>query len=175
MMPRPLVLVLSALACALFFSGCFQPPEDDRPARLAKMRDQVTTSFFVGSLIYVCVGLMGPTVSENARLWAASQFKLSSKNQIALAWLLYAVAIGLTLWITFKSEYLTPSWPSVIILLAGTFYSFLGEVIPSLRTGEVNRRKLGVGQIKSFFMLIAIFYVIMKFLSPEGLGDLKAA
>jgi hypothetical protein len=167
--------LLAALAFAFFLTGCIQSAEQDRQFRLSKMREQVTISFFVGAIVYVCAGLLGPSVTERGRLWAAEKFKLSTNDQITFAYWIYGALVVGTLVVTGISEHLRPTFMAVIVLLGGTFYSFKCHVIPGLQTGDVNRRKMAVGQIKSFFMLIVIFYIIMKFLSPEGMGQIKAA
>ena len=167
--------LLAAVAFALFLTGCIQSAEEQRQIKLSKMREQVTISFLVGAIVYVCAGLMGPTVSERGRQWAAEKFRLSTADQITAAYWIYGACVIATLVATVFSDHLRPTFMAVMILLAGTFYSFKCHVIPGLLKGDVNRRKMAVGQIKSFFMLIVIFYIIMKFLSPEGMGQIKAA
>lgn len=167
------ILVAGCFSISVLLCGCTSE-EEKREIRLQELRERVTASFLLGAIGYIAIGLMGPSVAEKGRKWVVGRFHLSTAAQIALAGGIYALAILVVILFCIFDKYLRSGIPAVILLLGATVYPFFGHVIPSLRTGDVQQRKAAVGQIKSFLMLIFIFYVILHFLSPEGFGEIQA-
>lgn len=147
--------------------------EYERNTKLEAIKEDLKEAFLLGTIIYVSIGLAGPAVAEGARKIVTQRFHLSPKAQIKLAASLYlAVMSSFFIFSILNKDLRTVIWP-VILLLAATAYPFFIHVIPSIKTEEKMRRKAAVAQIKAFLMLILIFYIILKTLSPEGFGSIQ--
>lgn len=182
---RRLAITIAIGLSVFAVTGCFEGLKDDaikdyqrqveaaRVAKLIELRGRLSSSFFIGAIGYVCIGLLGPTVAERFRRVVAEKFKMSTKDQVALAKGAYWTVIVVVLLFSLFNHHLGTVRPAVWLLLGGTAYPFFVHVIPSLELNDKMRRKAAVGQIKSFLMLIFIFYVILRFLSPGGFGDIK--
>jgi hypothetical protein len=146
-----------------------------REAKLGQLRSQVSTSFFFGAVGYVCIGLLGPSAAELGRRLVVTRFKLSIEYQVAIAKFSYGILVGVGFFLSLTNSQLRAVQPAVWLLLGATSYPFFVHVIPSLEAGDKMRRKAGVAQIKSFAMLIFVFYIVLRLLSPEGLGEIKVS
>lgn len=185
MMPRNLIIALMLALAALALTGCYEEEkkkavedyqrqvEQVRVAKLHELRGRLSSSFFIGAIGYVCIGLLGPSLAEGTRKVVADQFKLSIEDQVSLAKGVYWTTVVIVVLFSFFNTHLGAVRPAVWLLLGGTAYPFFVHVIPSLEAADKLRRKAAIGQIKSFLMLIFIFYVILRFLSPDGFGDIK--
>jgi Na+/phosphate symporter len=162
---------------ASLLSGCeghyHDKAERARIAKLSELRKQVSSAFLLGAIGFVCIGLLGPTVTEASRKYVAEQFRLSISDQVFLAKALYWSGISVVLVFSLFNAHLKNVQPAVWLLLGATAYPFFVHVIPSLEAGDKMQRKAAVAQIKSFLMLIFIFYVILRFLSPDGFGNIQ--
>lgn len=181
---RRIILVFAACFAVVNLTGCYEDGnnavdtykkqiEQARKTKLGELTSKLSSSFLLGALGYVCIGLLGPSATEGTRKFLAEQFKMSKENQISLAtWIYWTVVVGVFVFSIFN-QHLGAVRPAVWLLLGGTAYPFFVHVLPSLEAGDKLRRKAAVGQMKSFFMLIFIFYIILRFLSPDGFGDIK--
>ncbi len=130
-------------------------------------------AFLIGSVFYVCIGLLGPSITEKVKNVSVSVFNIGIGKQVFLAISAYStVIVGLFL-LSLLSGVLKEAKPAVWVLLGGTVYPFFVHVIPSIKAPDKTRRKAAVGQIKSFLVNIVMFYLILKALSPEGLSGFK--
>ncbi len=163
---------LLLVGLSLLLTGC---PGDDseRVQRLNELRERVSGSFFLGSLCYIAAAFAGPSVAEASRKAIADKFKMSIEDQVTFAKSVYWTVVGIVVLVSFFDDHLSDVKPAVWILLGASAYPFFAHVIPSLYTQDKMRRKAALAQIKTFFMLIFIFDVILRFLSPEGFGNLQ--
>lgn len=169
-----LTVALLLVACGPSESEVRRNIEHQRIEKLHILRSQISSSFTLGSLVFICISFFGPTLAEKARASLAKQFHLSETDQVSIAKVLYWLAAGTVALMAVFNEQLGAVRQSVFLLLGATAYPFFVHVVPSIRTGDKLRRKAAVVQIKSFLMLIFIFYVILQFLSPEGFGRIQA-
>lgn len=179
------ILVFVACFAVISLTSCYEDEkkeaietyqkqvEQARNAKLGELRSKLSSSFLLGALGYVCIGLLGPSATEGTRKFVAEQFKMSKEDQISLATGIYWTVVGIIFVFSIFNRHLGTVRPAVWLLLGGTAYPFFVHVLPSLEAGDKMRRKAAVGQMKSFFMLIFIFYIILRFLSPDGFGDIK--
>jgi hypothetical protein len=116
--------------------------------------------------------LIGPSATEKTREIVAAKFKLSKQNQVMIANLLYWFGVVVVLLLSLFNTHLQTVKLSVFLLLGASAYPFFVHVLPSIETKDKTRMKAAIGQVKSFFTLIFIFYVILKVLSPEGFGEI---
>lgn len=179
-----IILVFAVCFAVFSLSSCYEDEariesnqkkkiEQARIVRLDELRSKLSSSFLLGALGYVCVGLLGPSATEGTRKFVADQFKMSKEDQISLATGIYWTVVGVIFLFSIFNRHLGPVRPAVWLLLGGTAYPFFVHVLPSLESGDKMRRKAAVGQMKSFFMLIFIFYIILRCLGPDGFGDIK--
>jgi hypothetical protein len=170
----------SVAALVFFFTGC--PPseqemirtiEQQRVEKLSDLRSGISSSFLFGTIVYVLITLVGPSVAEGARSTIAKQFNWSKNEQIVIAKVAYWGAIGSVAVFSFFNQHLASMKPAVWLLLGATAYPFFIHVLPSIEDDDKPRRKAAMGQIKSLLMLIFIFYVVLRFLSPDGFGEIK--
>lgn len=124
-------------------------------------------------MAYVFITLVGPSVAEGARSAVAKQFNWAKSDQIDFAKVAYWGTIGSVLVFSFFNQHLSSMKPTVWLLLGATAYPFFIHVLPSIEADDKPRRKAAMGQIKSLLMLIFIFYVVLRFLSPDGFGEIK--
>jgi magnesium-transporting ATPase (P-type) len=146
--------------------------ENDRIEKLSGLRSTLSSSFLLGAILYVCVVLIGPSATEKTREIVAAKFKLSKQNQVMIANLLYWFGVVVVLLLSLFNTHLQTVKLSVFLLLGASAYPFFVHVLPSIETKDKTRMKAAIGQVKSFFTLIFIFYVILKVLSPEGFGEI---
>jgi len=173
-------LIAATVCCAaLLLTGCIDgddertKAEEERRARLLEFRGQISSAFLLGAIGYVCIGLLGPTVAEASRRHVAEQLKLSASAQVSLAKGVYWSVICVLFLFSLFNAHLSTVKPAVWLLLGATAYPFFVHMLPSLKAGDILRRKAAVAQIKSFLMLIFIFYVILRFLIPDGFGPIQ--
>lgn len=170
------LIVLGFLAFALMGCGGESEAERDETARIVKletMRANLKFAFVLGALGYLCVGLIGPKVAEGSRALVANRFQLSTGKQVLFAKCIYWTVVIVVLIASLVNVHLKEIEMAVWLLLAGTAYPFFVDLLPSLESGDKTRRKAALGLIKSFLMLIVVFFVVLKFLDPDGFAGLK--
>jgi len=173
------LIVLGFLAFALMGCGGESEAERDKKretARIVKletMRANLKFAFVLGALGYLCVGLIGPKVAEGSRALVANRFQLSTGKQVLFAKCIYWTVVIVVLIASLVNVHLKEIKMAVWLLLAGTAYPFFVDLLPSLESGDKTRRKAALGLIKSFLMLIVVFFVVLKFLHPDGFAGLK--
>ena len=147
--------------------------EQKRVEKLSELRSRISSSFLLGAVAYVFVTLVGPSVAERARSTAAKQFNWTKSDQIDLAKVAYWGIVGSVVVFSLFNQDLSSIQPAVWLLVGATAYPFFIHVLPSIEADDKPRRKAAMGQIKSLLMLIFIFYVVLRFLSPDGFGEIK--
>jgi hypothetical protein len=181
---RAWVHVCGLVLIALLLTGC--PPseekikqevkhqiEQQRVEKLSQLRDRISSSFLLGAIIYVCITLVGPSVAEGVRGSVAKQLNWSKSGQVYFAKFAYWATIVIVGIVSLFNQHLSSMKPAVWLLLGASAYPFFVHVIPSIEAEDKARRKSAMGQVKSLLMLIFIFYVVLRFLSPEGFGEIK--
>lgn len=169
-------LCLCIVALSIFISGCAvrqywnEKKEKERAVAFSVLRQRITPSLLMGTIGFIGIALLGPTVAERVREAAAKQFRLRVEAQIKVALWVYWAVVGVIALLALGNQHLQQVKPSVFLLLTATSFPFFVHVIPSLKQGDRAMRKAGMAQIKSFLMLILVFYVIMRMLTPQGLG-----
>jgi len=175
--PRQLfALFLVSIAFAFATVGCRLARNDSeqqrqqREAAFQEVRQRVSPSLLLGTIVYVGLAFFAPAIAEKAREAVAQKLSLGPGAQVKLALFIYWLAVGTIFVLALINIHLRQVRPSVFLLLGATAYPFFVHLIPSLKEGDRIKRKSAITQIKSFLMLIFVFYVVMRLLTPEGLG-----
>jgi hypothetical protein len=173
-------LIVVCMSSVLFVPGCIpderareEQRERERISRLTEIRSKFSAPCLLGALGFVCLTFLGPTVLEGARRTIAEKYNLSKSAQHEIALLLYLGIVAGILLMAFFNSHLSAVKPAIFLLIGATAYPFFIHVLPSIQTEDASRRKTAVAQIKSFVMLIFIFYVVLRFLSPDGFGAIQ--
>jgi hypothetical protein len=146
--------------------------EAARLKKIDRLRIEIGGQLYVLAFIYAGITLLGPTILEKTRKIVTKQFKISKDNQIVLAVSLYSLIVMVAIFFAFNNPNLIPVQQGVLILLAASCYPFLAHIIPSIKTEDKVRMKAALTQIKSLFFIIVVFYIIFRFISPEGFGQI---
>jgi hypothetical protein len=149
-------------------TGC-APLYDEK---LEEYRQRLNPQLLIGTIVYIFIILVGPSIAEGFQSTVVKKFDLSKSVQITTAKILYFSTIVVLFLISFADKYLSIMHKQVWLLLAATLYPFLVHFLPSIEADDKERRKAAVNQIKSLFMLIFVFYVISRLLSVDGFGGL---
>ena len=159
----------------LVISGCNsnEREREKRIDRLEIMQKKVSSQFLYGAFVYVFFVLIGPTIAEKSRAAITNKFHLTITSQVRLAKFAYSTLISVILLLSMCDKYLNEIFPVVLLLTGATLYPFLVDVIPSLKNQNTIQRKSGISQIKSFLILIFVFYIILRMLNPEGIGVIQ--
>ncbi len=136
------------------------------------MRITMANSFFLWSMVVLAQTFFGPAILDALRGWGVHWFQLSMQTQKELAQLAYGLAIGLASLFTLFHPTLAEVRLSIFLLLAGTVVPFTKDYLPGIQTGDRLRRKLAIAQITKLFVCGAIYFLILKVLSPEGINGL---
>lgn len=163
-----LVLMLTVL-----LTGCFEDPEEERIEKLNALAEAVRGTLFLASIIFVLGTIFGPDITEWARAKLANHFHLTREQQLGIANAAFWIGFSVILLSTFIIEPLRLARLAVWVLLAGSLYPFLGEVLPGIVNENANLRKSGVAKIKALFFLIFVYYILLTLLSPKGFGALR--
>jgi len=174
---------LAIFMVTLFLTGC--PGDEEkieahdkavakaRVEKLDQFRDKVRSSFLLGALGFVCISFFAPTIAEEGRKFAAKQFSLSDETQVKIAVRTYWAVVSSVALFSLLDKSLSTVFPAIFLLLGATAYPFFVHILPSIPAHDKMRRKAAMAQMKSFVMLIFIFYIILRFLSPDGFGDIQ--
>jgi uncharacterized membrane protein len=134
---------------------------------------QVKSLLFLASIFFVLGTLFGPGIMEWIRARVASHFRLSQGTQIQIAGWSYGLLVASIVLATVMIDELNQIWMAVAVLFLGTLLPFFTEVLPGIERENPEQRKSGASKIKSMLFLIAVFYIILTLLSPEGFGPLE--
>jgi hypothetical protein len=176
MKSTPIRFVLAATLVML--AGCDSPGtaleelKEKQALLLEAMRSTMANHFFLWSVVLLLHTFFGSTVVEACRGWGVHLFRLSLDTQKKFAWWIYGLTIGIAALFTLFEPNLSEIRMSIFLLLAGTLVPFTQNYLPGLETGDRNRRKLAMAQITKLGLACAVYYFILKILTPEGLNGL---
>ncbi len=179
------LVILTVCSFAILLGGCIpegglRPPssvikelEAQRQQYLETLKAEARTTFLFASLTTILVTFFGHSVVEAMRRFGVACFKLSTEAQAGLAKSIYGLICAAALIPALFDSGCSPIRSSVIILVAASCVPFYRIYLPGIYGEDPRERRAALGQLKTFFLLIAVFFIIMKFLSPEGIGDLS--
>jgi hypothetical protein len=168
-----LMLVAGSLAGCGGGESTVERAERLRREQLAQEYSQWSGIAFLFAAIYVAVILLGPSVIEWSRGQIVRHFNWSKETQIEMAqWIYFGITATIGIG-TLISPHLWAIKLAVVILVGATLQPFFNGIVPSIETNDKQRRKAAVAQIKSLWMLILVFYIILRLKTPEGFSGLK--
>ena len=123
--------------------------------------------------LFIAITLLGGFVVEQARAIVVDKFHFTPSDLQDLVIKAYGALNGFVLLSLLVSENLHKVAIPILSLMVATVYPFFVILLPSLETGEKGQIKVALNQLKSLYMVIFVLYVIMRILSPAGLGPLQ--
>lgn len=159
-----IILVLFITLSFFSLAGC--QSEDAKRKEKEVLMSQVSVTFFAGSIMYILTVFFGPSITERTRKRISDKFKLSKQDQITIAQWLYWIGTLMTLILAYNfMPYFKKVFPIMIILFGATLFPFFVNVIGGIKKEDPLEVKKGLVQIKSFFFVIIVLYVITVFIN----------
>lgn len=172
------------VATLVVLAGCHDPGPDlqelmmedikeKQASSLEAMRLTMANHFFLWSVGLLLYTFFGSAVVEACRGWSVRLFRLSLERQTQLARWIYGLSFCFASLFTLFDPSLSGIKLSIFLLLAGTLIPFTKDYLPGLENGDRNRRKLAMAQITKLGLTCAVYYFILKILTPEGINGLN--
>lgn len=179
------VIVLLLFATVGICSGMTRPPQPPskeeilksedakRRERAVVLQEQIGGALAVPVYVFIAVTLLGGLVVEQTRSYVVRQFRMTPSEISDVAIKTYLSLNGLILLILLFSENLHKVAIPLLSLMVATVYPFIVTLLPAIEAGDKGQIKVALNQIKSLYMVIFVLYIIMRVLSPDGLGPLQ--